>query len=91
MIDADEIEALFKKKVIKKGGKKKPKKPEPVSLIDGKRSNNCGALPSVIMTTLGVGVGVLGRRGGEAPRALESSTSVPSVCTRIHENKPSPP
>ena len=45
MIDTDEIEALFKKKVIKKGGKKKPKKPEPVSLIDGKRSNNCGACP----------------------------------------------
>ena len=41
-INPDEIEGLFKKPVKKKKGPPKPKKPEPVSLIDPKRSNNCG-------------------------------------------------
>ena len=48
MLDGAEIEALFKKKVIKKGSKKKPKKPEKISLIDPKRSNNCGIAMSRI-------------------------------------------
>ena len=41
-IDPDEIEMLFKKPVLKKKGPPKPKKPAPVSVIDPKRSNNCG-------------------------------------------------
>ena len=41
-LDPDEIEGLFRKPQKKKKGPAKPKKPEPVSVIDGKRSNNCG-------------------------------------------------
>jgi hypothetical protein len=42
-LDPDEIESLFKKPAKKKkGGPQKPKKPEPVSVIDAKKSNNCG-------------------------------------------------
>eukprot|EP01048_Picozoa_sp_COSAG05_P020416 COSAG05_NODE_3461_length_2045_cov_5.141316_1_plen_220_part_00 len=41
-LDPDEIESLFKKPQKKKKGPPKPKKPEPVSVIDPKKSNNCG-------------------------------------------------
>eukprot|EP01043_Picozoa_sp_COSAG02_P062074 COSAG02_NODE_8477_length_2557_cov_1.404394_3_plen_86_part_00 len=51
-LDPDEIESLFKKAVRKKKGPAKPKKPEPVSVIDPKKSNNCGiALSRVTLET----------------------------------------